>query len=225
LLPETPMSRIPVLFAATLATLVMAGCAMQPSTRVVASEGPGIRAAQTVPASGERPRIAVSAFEFRGSAEVGAGMAEMLTAALFNADRFIVLERARLDEVQAEQDLAASGRFDERTVAPAGQLEGAELLVRGSVVQFEPDCAGGSVILASTRTACMAVNLRVIDVRSGRVVNATTVEGSSRNTGIGFTYARSDLPIGLGAYRNTPMEQAIRACIDTAVAHIVASKL
>jgi curli biogenesis system outer membrane secretion channel CsgG len=215
------MSRILSLFAA----LAVAGCVMQPSTRVVSGDGPGIRAAQTAPADGERLRIAVSAFEFRGSAELGSGMAEMLTAALFNADRFVVLERARLADVQAEQDLAASGHVDVQTAVPAGQLEGAELLVRGSVVQFEPDCAGGSVLLASTRTACMAVNLRVIDVRSGRVVNATTVEGNSRNTGVGFTYARSDLPIGLGAYRNTPMEQAIRACIDTAVAHIVASKL
>jgi curli biogenesis system outer membrane secretion channel CsgG len=215
------MSRILFLSAA----LAVAGCAMQPSTRVVSSDGPGIRTAQTAPANDKRPRIAVSAFEFRGSAELGAGMAEMLTAALFNADRFVVLERARLADVQAEQELAASGQVDAQTAVPAGQLEGAELLVRGSVVQFERDCAGGSVLLASTRTACMAVNLRVIDVRSGRVVNATTVEGSSRNTGVGFTYARSDLPIGLGAYRNTPMEQAIRACIDTAVAHIVASKL
>lgn len=215
------MSRILALFA----VVAIAGCAMQPSARVVSSDGPGIRAAQATPADGQRPRIAVSAFEFRGSAELGAGMAEMLTAALFNADRFVVLERARLADVQAEQDLVVSGRFDERTVAPTGQLEAAELLVRGSVVQFEPDCAGGSVLLASTRSACIAVNLRVIDVRSGRVVNATTVEGSSRNTGVGFTYARSDLPIGLGAYSKTPMEQAIRACIDAAVAHIVASKL
>ncbi len=204
---------------------LLPACSMQPTARVVSAEGPGIRAAQVEPAQGVRPRIAVSAFEFRGDAGLGAGLGDMLTAALFNADRFIVLERARLDEVTAEQDLATSGRIDPQTAVASGQIEGAELLVRGSVVQFEPDCAGGSVILASTRRACMAVNLRVIDARSGRIVNATTVEGSSRNAGVGFTYARSDLPIGLGAYRNTPMEQALRACIDAAVAHIVATKL
>ncbi len=215
------MYRFPMLLAAAL----LASCAMQPSARVVSGDGPGIRAARAEPAQGARPRVAVSAFEFRGDAELGAGLADMLTAALFTADRFIVLERARLAEVTAEQDLAASGRIDPQTAAATGQIEGAELLVRGSVVQFERDCAGGSVILASTRTACMAVNLRVIDARTGRIVNATTVEGSSRNAGVGFTYARSDLPIGLGAYRNTPMEQALRACIDAAVAHIVETKL
>src|SRR5690606_16263964 len=202
--------------------LLLCGCSLQPTVRVVSAGGPTIHAAQAEPAQAERPRIAVTAFEFRGDAGLGAGLADMLTSALFNADRFIVLERARLDEVAAEQNLAASGRIDPDTAAVAGEIEGAELLVRGSVVQFEPDCAGGSVILASTRRACMAVHLRVIDARSGRIVNVTTVEGSSRNVGVGFTYARSDLPIGLGAYRNTPMEQALRACIDAAVAHIVA---
>lgn len=215
------MLRVPML---TL-MLLLSACSMQPTVRVVSAEGPAIRAAQAEPTQGPRPRIAVTAFEFRGDAGLGAGLSDMLTAALFNADRFIVLERARLDDVTAEQDLAASGRIDPQTAAAGGQIEGAELLVRGSVVQFEPDCAGGSVVLASTRRACMAVNLRVIDARTGRIVNATTVEGSSRNTGVGFTYARSDLPIGLGAYRNTPMEQALRACIDAAVAHIVATKL
>lgn len=214
---------MPRVTVAIVAALLLCACA--PTAQVVSSEGPGIRAAQAEPAQGAKPRIAVSAFEFGGDEDVGAGMADMLTAALFNSDRFIVLERARLDDVKAEQDFAATGRFDTTTVAPTGQLEGAELLIRGSVVQFQEDCSGGSVILASTRQACMAINVRIIDVRTGRVVNATTVEGTSRNVGVGFTYARSDLPIGLGAYRNTPMERAIRSCIDAAVQHITTTKL
>lgn len=217
------MSRI---FAPLCAVFLLAACAAQPTATVASSNGPGIRSAQAEPAQGPKPRIAVAAFEFRrGERDVGEGMADMLTAALFNSNRFIVLERARLDEVTAEQDLAATGRFDTTTTAPIGQMEGAELIIRGSVVQFEQDCSGGSVLLASTRQACMAINLRIIDVRTGRVVNATTVEGTSRNTGVGFTYALSDLPIGLGAYRNTPMEQAIRNCIDTAVQHIASTKM
>lgn len=211
--------------AVVSAVMCATACVSQPTARVVSSQGPGIRAAQAEPVQGEKPRIAVTAFDFRNDTELGAGMADMLTAALFSSDRFIVLERARLADVQAEQDLGASGRVAPNSAAPIGQIEGAELLIRGTVVQFEPDCSGGSVILASTRTACMSVNLRIIDARTGRVVNATTVEGTSRNSGVGFTYARSDLPIGLGAYRNTPMEQAIRQCIETAVAHIAATKL
>ncbi len=207
-----------------LAVVFVGACAGSSAT-VVSSAGPGIRDVQSEPAQGPKLRIAVSDFDFRGKPGIGAGLADMLNAALFNSNRFIVLERARIDDVIAEQDLAATGRFEPSTMAQVGQLEGAELIVRGSVTEFEPDCSGGSVLLASTRKACMAINLRIVDVRTGRIVNATTVEGTSRNTGVGFTYARSDLPIGLGAYSNTPMEQAIRNCIETAVQHIAATKL
>ncbi|TJY63140.1 hypothetical protein E4T66_05365 [Sinimarinibacterium sp. CAU 1509] len=207
-----------------LAVVFVGACAGSSAT-VVSSAGPGIRQAQAEPAQGPKLRIAVSDFDFRGKPGIGSGLADMLNAALFNSNRFIVLERARLDDVTAEQDLAATGRFDTSTVAPVGQLEGAELIVRGSVTEFEPDCSGGSVLLASTRKACMAINLRIVDVRTGRIVNATTVEGTSRNAGVGFTYALSDLPIGLGAYSKTPMEQAIRNCIDTAVQYIADTKL
>lgn len=205
------------------ALVVLSGCAATSAKVVGASGGPTVAQAQAAPYDGPRQRIAVSSFEFR-QGSIGEGMSDMLVNALFNADRFIVLERARLNDVTAEQDLAAGRRFKQDTAAPIGQLEGAQLLIRGSVTQFEPDCKGASVIVASTRQACIAINLRIVDAATGRVVNATTVEGTSVNRGVGFTFARSDLPIGLGAYSNTPMEQAIRNCIETAVQHIANTK-
>ena len=110
-------------------------------------------------------------------------------------------------------------------MAAKGELEGAELLVHGSVTQFEPKCKGGSAILVSGNVACMAINLRIIDAKTGRVVNATTVEGTSADNRIGFLWTRGTLPIGLGTYSNTPMEAAIRNCIETAVQHIADTKL
>jgi curli biogenesis system outer membrane secretion channel CsgG len=208
------------------AALLMGGCAGSSATVVKPAAGPSIAAAQAAPAQGPQRRIAVSGFDARaGGGAVGRGMSDMLVAALFDSGRFIVLERERLDEVTAEQDLGNSGRFRQDTVAPRGELEGAELLVRGAITVFEPDCKGASVLIASTRQACVTLNLRIIDAATGRIVNATTVEGNSVNRGVGFLYARSDLPIGLGAYSNTPMEQAIRAAIDAAVAHIVNTRL
>ena len=213
---------------AAAAAVALSACAASSATVVSSSGGPTISQAQAVPYNGPRQRVAVSDFEFRagqGSGEIGDGMSDMLTDALFNSGRFVVLERERIDEVMDEQDLASSSRFRKETAAPIGEMEGAQLLIRGSVTQFEPDCRGGSVILVSGREACMAINLRVVDARTGRVVNATTVEGTSGTNGVGFVYARSDLPIGLGAYRKTPMEQAMRNCIEAAVQHIVSTKL
>lgn len=207
-----------------LPVAVLAGCATS-SARVISSTGgPTVVEAQAQPYNGAKQRIAVSSFDARG-AGLGQGLSDMLVDALVNSNRFIVLERERLNDVTAEQDLANSGRFRKETAAPLGQLEGAQLLVRGSITEFEPDCKGGSVILASTKTACVAINLRIIDAATGRIVNATTVQGTSVNNGVGFVYSRSDLPIGLGAYSKTPMEAALRNCIEAAVNYIIANKL
>lgn len=209
---------------ATLATL--AACSS--ATVVSSGTGPTITEAQTEPYDGVKQRIAISRFDNksgRGGSRLGLGMADMLADSLFNTNRFIVLERERLDEVLEEQDLVDSGRFREETVAPKGELEGAQLIIRGSITQFEPDCRGGSLLLIGAKQACVTINLRIIDVRSGRIVNSTTVEGTSGSSGVGLIFTRSPLPIGLGAWSKTPMETAMRYAIEEAVQHIVATKL
>jgi curli biogenesis system outer membrane secretion channel CsgG len=208
--------------------LALAACAGASATVVDRGTTPTVQQAQAAPYNGPQHRIAVSAFDYRagkGSSQIGEGMSDMLTNALFNTGKFIVLERERLDEVMDEQDLANSGRFKKETAAPKGELEGAELLIRGSVIQFESKCRGGSAILVSANTACMAINLRIIEAKTGRVVNATTVEGTSSDNRVGIIFSGGSLPIGLGTYSNTPMELAIRNCIEAAVQHIANTKL
>jgi curli biogenesis system outer membrane secretion channel CsgG len=124
-----------------------------------------------------------------------------------------------------EQDLADTGRFRTETTVPKGELEGAELLIRGSVTQFEPNCRGGSLLLISGKQACVSINLRIVDARTGRIVNSTTVDGTSGAAGVGLVFTTSPLPIGLGAWSKTPMEEALRNCIEEAVRHIVETKL
>ncbi len=214
-----------IVLLALAAALSLSACAASTAT-VISSSGPSIAEAQAEPANGRKPRIAVQPFDARDQGPgVGAGMGEMLTDALFNTNKFIVVERDRLKDVLGEQDLGDSGRFKKGTVAPKGQLEGAELIIRAAITTFEKNCSGGSIIIASAKEACIAINIRIIDVASGRVVNATTVEATSANRGIGLLYTRSNLPIGLGAFSNTPMEKAIRNAIELAVNHIASTKL
>lgn len=212
----------------SILAFVLTACVGSTATVVSSSGGPTIQQAQSEAYNGPKKRIAVTNFDWRagqGAGDVGRGMTDMMTDALFNSGRFIVLERERLNEVMDEQDMANSRRFKKETAAPIGELEGAELLVRGTVTQFEPDCSGGSIILVSAKKACMAINLRILDAKTGRVVNATTVEGTSSNGSVGLIFAGGALPIGLGAFSKTPMEAAIRQCIEAAVQHIVDTKL
>ena len=218
----SPLSRLPLLGVLLLA----AGCTST-ATVVSSSSGPTISQVQQAPANGPQYRVAISAFDYKAAkrGDIGEGMADMLADSLFNTGRFIVLEREHLNEVTQEQDLANSGRFNQSTAAPIGQLEGAQLLIRGSITAFEPACKGGSLIIVSGNQACVSINIRIIDAATGRVVNATTVDGTSASNSVGLIFARGDMPIGLGAYSKTPMEQAIRNCIEKAVNYIAATKL
>ena len=220
------MRKYPLSLSLLGAVLLAAGCTST-ATVVSSSSGPTISQVQQAPANGPQYRVAVSAFDYKAAqrSDVGQGMADMLSDSLFNTGRFIVLEREHLNEVTQEQDLANSGRFNQATAAPIGKLEGAQLLIRGSVTAFEPACKGGSLIIISGNQACVTINIRIIDAATGRVVNATTVNGTSASNSVGLIFARGDMPIGLGAYSKTPMEQAIRNCIEQAVNYIAQTKL
>jgi curli biogenesis system outer membrane secretion channel CsgG len=212
---------------AVLLLSALIGACTSEATVVSSSGGQSITQAKMAPYNGPQYRIAVTGFDDKATNQPGlsAGMRDMLADSLFNTGRFIVLEREHLSEVTKEQDLANSSRFRKDTAAPIGQLEGAQMLIRGTITEFQPDCKGGSIIVFSAKQACIAINIRIMDAASGRVLNATTVQGTSANNGVGLVFAGGSLPIGLGAFSNTPMEQAIRNCVETAVQYIVNTKL
>ncbi len=227
-------------YIATLfATFVITGCASGGTTTatVTSSGGPSIGQAIAEPYNGPKARIAVKRFTNKskiGGRELGTGMADMLTTALFNSNRFIVLDRTDQKDIMEEQDLAVSGRVSPETGAPIGRMEGAELLVTASVTAFEPKYGGimGGVGTAGhtgflglgggKRKSYMAIDIKVTDARTGRIVAAATVEGVSSDwyAGIGGIAGGIPLGVGLGGYKNTPAEKAIRVVIVKAVEHI-----
>ena len=202
--------------------------AVQPSATVTSGGGPGLAEAQTIPYNGPKARITVAKFvdkSAKGYSEIGDGMTEMITTALFNTNRFIVLERSELSEVLREQDLGASGRIKKGTEAPVGEIEGAELLVVGAITEFEPN-AGGFVggttsgfigVVIGGKTAHLAIDIRIIDAKTSRILAAQSVEGNAQDIGGVAGVAVGPLAHGFGVFAKTPMEKAIRVCLQTAV--------
>jgi curli biogenesis system outer membrane secretion channel CsgG len=114
-----------------LCLAVLGGCAelMQPTARVTSAAGPDIQQATLEPYDGPKARIAVSRFVVKAAKAYGAigdGLADMLATALFQSNRYVVLERQALSDVLAEQDLGASGRVRAETAAAIGRIEGAD---------------------------------------------------------------------------------------------------
>ncbi|MBN1931801.1 MAG: hypothetical protein JW786_09365 [Desulfobacterales bacterium] len=217
--------------------LLTCGCEMTPKAKVTSAGGSGIAEAQLEAYDGPKARIAVSRFTDKTgkgwwTGAIGDGMSDMLATALFNTNRYIVLERQALQEVLEEQDLGASGRIKKETAAPIGQIEGAELLVTGAVTEFQAGSGGigggvgGTVgrvvggVLGGIRKSHIAIDLRIIDTRTSRIVAATSVEGEARDFNLGGILVGSGVGGGLGGYSKTPMEKAVRIALGEAVKFI-----
>jgi curli biogenesis system outer membrane secretion channel CsgG len=215
-----------------------------PKATVTNPEGKSIEEAQQEAYDGPKARIAVARFENKARGnwwnhEIGDGMADMLATALFHSNRYIVLERQSLGEVLKEQDLATGGRIKKGTEAPTGEIEGAELLVSAAVTEFEGAESGvggglggfGAVgrviggIAGGLKNAHMAIDLRLIDTKTSRIVAATSVEGKATDFSLGGALGGATgggaLGGALGGWSKTPKEKALRLCIQEAVKFVV----
>ncbi|VAX17128.1 hypothetical protein MNBD_NITROSPINAE02-1334 [hydrothermal vent metagenome] len=219
------------------------------TSATVRGGGPNMAQALAEPANGAKARLAVVKFidkSKKASAEVGSGMADMLTSALFNTNRFIMLDREELSDVISEQDFAAEGLISEATAAKIGHIEGADLLVFGAITEFEPDHIGigGFIVgalslgasiaiarenkgapigVATYKESHIAIDLKIVDAKTGRVVAANSVKAQAENWGGGVigVIGGTRSPIGLGGFKGTGMEQAILAAIEKSVLEIV----
>jgi len=168
------------------------------------------------------------------------GIRDMLVTDLFVQDRFIVLERAALDEVITEQEFSSDARAGEATRIPARQLEGAELIVLGAVTAFDAGISGAAVPIPVPlgdrgdfgvmhlrfKRGYIAMDLRVVDARSGRVLSSVAVNGRNSRFGMDFNvHLRSrhryvKLPGVLTYFQNTPVEKALQKMVTAAVDHV-----
>jgi len=227
---------------------MLTGCPSTTGTKTNVTSGqggPSIAEARAEPYNGPKARIAVARFENKSAdarrfwnPQIGDGMADMLTTALFNSGRFIVVERgAGLEDVMQEQDLGASGRVRQDTAAATGEIEGAELLVVAAVTEFEGNAGGtrggaggigGGVlgaVFGGSRSAHMAIDLRIVDATTSRILAATSVEGEAKDFNIGGALAGYTGSVGLGgalqSWENTPREKALRQVIGRSVQVVI----
>lgn len=237
------VSRALAFLASLLLPALLFSCA--PTARVVGGEE--FDEAPLTPYHGPRARIAVALFEDRtakGYDHIGDGIATMFTTALVNSRRYIVLERDLIDEVISEQDLAAGGRVGIGTEAPIGEIEGAELLLAGAVTEFEPEKFGvggallglgtliGSAALhekvdglpvgaATYRESHIALDLRLIDTATSRILASVSVESRGQDWGgvvvaeVGGGYSR--LPLAFGGFQKAATEKAVRKAVNLGV--------
>jgi curli biogenesis system outer membrane secretion channel CsgG len=191
---------------------------------------------QSPAAGGNKALVSIGEFQVKAATAgqaIGEGLREMLVTALFSSGSYAVIERQDLPGLAAEQALVRSRMAREGQAVTEPQQQMAEIMVHGAVTEFDGDARGGSGqfslpgvplnIGRSGKTAHMAIDVRVVDVNSGRILGAQRIVGSAQSSNMGLSGMAGSVPMSLGVYRNTPMEAAIRTCVEQAVAYISAT--
>lgn len=178
-------------------------------------------------------------------AQFTGGVRDMLVTELFNSKGFIVLERDALPLVITEQAFAESPRFDPKTTEPGGALEGAQYLVAAAITAFDTGSKGGAlpipipgvinsdvaalgVLNLGYKKGYVAMDLRILDAKTGRVLRTTAVEGSNTKVGLDLAvvaaargFGITQLPDPIKIFKNTPIEAALQKMSAAAMLEIV----
>ncbi|MCS7278520.1 MAG: CsgG/HfaB family protein [Thermodesulfobacteriaceae bacterium] len=162
---------------------------------------------------------------------LGDGLADMLITALVNTNCFRVVERIVLEEIREELELMG--------IQPQTTLKAADFIITGAVTALELKASGiggGGLVVPlpwglgakiGKSSAHIALDMRIVKVKTGEVLTAKTVEGKSERWAFGLVGGGLfGTTIG-GAYfnavKNTPLEEATRDLLARAVTLIVES--
>ncbi|MDO9464560.1 MAG: CsgG/HfaB family protein [bacterium] len=152
----------------------------------------------TAPAFAQKCTIAIGKIEYRAElsetdkdrhaygrrepAENTKAFIDMLSTALSKTRKFDVIERDRLAAIIKEQGLGESGLLDESTAHTLGGLKGVDYLLLGAITQYGIDkkAMGFGGVAMGAETARMSVDIKIIEVKSGSVKIADTVEETQK---------------------------------------------
>ncbi len=196
---ENPSGAAPAAAAAPPAT---AAATPAPAPANAAPPATAVSAAATAQAN--KKRIAVDEFDystvkttvaavFGTDQNIGKGIQAMFVKRIAEEGKVVVVERAKINKIMAEQDFAASGRVKQGTGAKIGQIRGADAILYGDIVVFGRDdrkkqVAGGGIIggafgaigaMSKKDKAVVVIDYRLVDAETSEVIATGEARGES----------------------------------------------
>ena len=160
--------------------------------------------------------------------DVGQRITEMLTTALVQSNRFIVVERAGIDDTRSEiavgQELG-----NEQTRVNKGNVIGAQVLVRAAVTEFVDNGSkqsggislGGVRLGGGKKESKVVVDVRMYDAATSVVLCSEKAEGKSTEKGGAIALSLGSLGLAGAKSNNDPIELATRNALEKAVLIII----
>ncbi|RYG36597.1 hypothetical protein EON81_09290 [bacterium] len=164
--------------------------------------------------------------QFQIPVEFRLALDEKLSKRLLDTGKFVVLERAALEEILTEKEIKeeTSGQSQKRKIIPA------QALVQPKLTNFELNNkgAGGGInvggigrIGGSVSEAKGTINVRIIDVDSSELIASEDASGTAQAKGFSFSGNNKVAWADFGAFEKTPLGKAMDTAITKAVEQIV----
>lgn len=233
--------------------LAAAGCAVQEpigptSPATLTPVAKGYRDLVQLPPP--KGRIAVAVYGFRDqtgqykrapdssfSTAVTQGAAAMLVKALNDSGWFTPVEREGLQNVLTERRIIRAIERPQDKGDPGIKLPSlmpAQVLIEGGIVAYETNVQTGGAgvrylgvgVSEEYRVDQVTINLRVIDIRTGRIMNSVsttkTVYSQQLQSGVfKFVSFKELLEAEAGFTRNEPSQLCVKEAIETGVIHLI----
>jgi len=157
-------------------------------------------------------RFGQSFFLDKNNDRIGKQAVDMLSAKLLETEKFILLERADLDKINAELKM--------ENYTPLKNM--ADYLIIGSVVEFGRKDTGDVGIFSRTKkqTAFAKVNIRLVDVSTGKIIYS--------EEGAGEAFSEKGTTFGVGGqagFDSTLNDKALNAAISNLASNIIENLL
>ncbi len=187
------------------AAAAAAAPAPAPEPAATAAAAPAPSAATT---QAEKKRVIVDEFDystvktavqsvFNTQQDIGKGIRAMLITRLAQANKVVVVERAKIATLTKEQDFNASNRVKQGKGARVGQISGADAILSGDIVVFGRDdkkrsikggglfgAAIGAVAASKNQDkAVVTIDYRLIDAETSEIIATGEAKGESVRKG------------------------------------------
>lgn len=171
--------------------------------------------------SGPKKRVGIFEFENKsryGQHRLSRAAVDVLYSELARGGMFVLYERSALDQLQKEFDLIDSGRVNLDTAAEVGRMTGIQAVVVGTITQFGiwEEARDYGVYKKKVEIAEVTVDVRVVEVTSGRIIYA--------DTGTGRTEREIKTVLGFGdraTFDETMADKALRAAMSQFIDHLI----
>lgn len=169
------------------------------------------------------------------STAVTQGAGALLIKALLDSQWFIPVEREGLQNLLTERRIVRA--LDNDASKPGNTLAGllpSSILLEGGIVAYESNVRTGGAgakylgvgVSEQYRTDQVTVNLRAVDIRTGRVLTSVSTTKSVHSYKMSadvfkFVAFKELLEIEVGFTRNEPAQLCVQSAIEAAVIHLV----